>query len=157
MPSEITIRAAQANDVPSLMKMIHDLALFEKAPEKVWNTEAQLMQDGFGTQPKYQAWVADAGAKGLVGMAIAFEAYSTWKGRFYYLDDLYIHPDFRRRQIGEQLIQAVVDYARQHHYPMVKWQVLEWNENAIAFYEKLGVEFDPEWVNCHYYIESKSS
>jgi ribosomal protein S18 acetylase RimI-like enzyme len=81
-------------------------------------------------------------------MALFYNAYSTWKGKYLFLDDLVVSEKYRRNGVGEQLIQAFLKEAKKQEVHFVKWQVLHWNSPAIEFYKKLGVEFDEEWIDC---------
>jgi len=146
---KILVRKAESKDVAAMLGLIKELALFEKAPEAVWNTEELLLKDGFGEQPAFQALVAVAlETNSIVGMALYYTAYSTWKGKYLYLDDLIITEPFRRNKIGKQLMNTFLEEAKTSGVNLVKWQVLNWNEPAIEFYKKLGVEFDNEWIDC---------
>lgn len=146
---EILVRKAESADVKDILLLIKELALFEKAPEAVINTEEQLLEDGFGAHPEFQALVAvNSETKETVGMALFYNAYSTWKGKYLFLDDLVVSEKYRRNGVGEQLIQAFLKEAKKQEVHFVKWQVLHWNSPAIEFYKKLGVEFDEEWIDC---------
>jgi hypothetical protein len=120
------IRPGDEKDIPGMFKLVKELAEFERAPEAVVNTEQMLREDGFGKHSIYKVFIAEEVATGdVIGMALYYTAYSTWKGKILYLDDL------------------IVTGVNQ-----MRWQVLEWNEPAIKMYEKLGVTFDAEWIDC---------
>lgn len=144
---EYVIRKARKEDVPQIKKLIDALAHYEKAPHEVTITEAQLVHDGFGEQPVYQCRVADHQGE-LIGFALFYIGYSTWKGKLIYLDDFYVQPQWRHLGVGTKLMNEVIQYAREVNAYQVRWAVLEWNELAIRFYKKYPVEFDREWIFC---------
>ena len=141
----ITCRPATAADVPAILGLIKELALFEKAPNEVTNTESQLLDDGFGENPAYKAIVAES--KGVViGFALSYLRYSTWKGKVVYLEDLYVQPAYRSHGVGRRLMEQKIAYTQRLGLPYLVLQVLDWNTNAIRFYERFGASFDPEWT-----------
>jgi GNAT superfamily N-acetyltransferase len=143
---DITIRAGKAEDVPEVLALIKELALYERAPEAVITTEAQLLADGFGAQPLYHLLVAEYQGR-LVGLALSYYRYSTWKGKCLYLEDLYVQEAYRRLGLGERFFEALLQKARTEACQRLCWQVLDWNTPAIEFYKKLGATLDAEWVN----------
>jgi ribosomal protein S18 acetylase RimI-like enzyme len=129
------------------MKLIRELAEFERAPEAVINTEQNLLNDGFGKHPVYKAIVAEAvDTNDIIGMAVFCTMYSTWKGKILYLDDLLVTESYRQNGIGRKLMNAFLKEATEEGVNQVRWQVLDWNTPAIKFYESLGVQFDKEWI-----------
>lgn len=143
------IRKGDQNDVPGIFRLIKELAEFERAPEAVVNTEKMLLEDGFGPHSIYRVFVAeDAATNEIIGIALYYTAYSTWKGRILYLDDLVVTETHRRFGIGRKLLNEVLKQAQHDKVNQIRWQVLDWNEPAIAFYKSVGVEFDGEWINC---------
>jgi ribosomal protein S18 acetylase RimI-like enzyme len=141
------IRHGDEKDVPGMMRLVHELALFEKAPEAVVNTEAAMLKDGFGKNPLYKVIIAEAAdTNEVIGMALYYTAYSTWKGKMLFLDDLIVTESYRRYGIGRKLINEFLLDAKQQGVNQVRWQVLDWNTNAIEFYKSLGVEMDAEWI-----------
>jgi ribosomal protein S18 acetylase RimI-like enzyme len=143
------IRHGDKGDVPGIFALVKELAAFERAPEAVINTEKMLLEDGFGAHSIYKVLVAEAyDTNEIIGMALYYTAYSTWKGRILYLDDLVVTERSRRYGIGRKLMNAVLKDALDSGVSQIRWQVLEWNTPAIEFYKSLGVEFDPEWINC---------
>lgn len=141
------IRHADENDVPGIMNLIRELAAFEKAPEAVINTEENLLNDGFGKHPVYKALVAEMADTGeVVGMALYFVMYSTWKGRVLYLDDLMVTERYRNNGIGRRLMDEFLKEAQQMGVHQVRWHVLDWNTPAVEFYKTLGADFEPQWV-----------
>jgi GNAT superfamily N-acetyltransferase len=145
--SSFTIRPASAADVPAMFALVQELALFEKAPEQVTNTAADMLRDGFGEQPVFRSLVAECDGK-VVGLALFFVKYSTWKGKGLYLDDLIVTADYRGRGIGLALLKAYLEEARTSGARQVHWQVLDWNQPAIDLYRKMGASVDAEWLDC---------
>jgi len=143
----ISIRKGTKADLPAAMELIHELAVYEKAPEQVENSVARMEEDGFGENPVYGFFVAEEDGK-VRGMALHYYRYSTWKGKSLYLEDLIVREADRGKGMGKLLLDAIVMEAKAQNCMQVNWQVLDWNEPAIRFYEKLGAELDGEWINC---------
>lgn len=146
MSANFTIRPGKVADIDALMRLINDLAEFEKAPEKVVNTAHQLLED-WQQHGSFDFLVAVADAE-VVGISLFYPRYSTWNGRCYYLEDLYVMPKSRGKGIGLALIEATADAARKAGASRLDWQVLDWNMRATSFYEKLGAVVEKEWWNC---------
>ncbi|MES2517113.1 MAG: GNAT family N-acetyltransferase [Bacteroidota bacterium] len=144
----IIIREGVREDVPVMFELIKELALYEKALEEVTNTVEQMYIDGFGENPIYGSIVAEVDGQ-VVGMALYYYRYSTWKGKRLYLEDLIVSETMRGKSLGEKLLEATIDQARKTSCTGVMWQVLDWNEPAINFYKKFGVRFDGGWLNVH--------
>ena len=144
----IIIRDAVREDVPIMFELIKELALYEKAPEQVTNTVEQMYVDGFGNNPIFGTIVLEVKSE-IVGMALYYFRYSTWKGKRLYLEDLIVSETMRGRGLGEKLLESVIEKARQTACTGLMWQVLDWNEPAINFYKKFGAKFDEEWVNVN--------
>ena len=144
----IIIRDAVREDVPTMFELIKELALYEKAPEQVTNTVEQMYVDGFGDNPIFGTIVLEVESE-IVGMALYYFRYSTWKGKRLYLEDLIVSETMRGRGLGEKLLESVIEKARQTACTGLMWQVLDWNEPAINFYKKFGAKFDEEWVNVN--------
>lgn len=144
----IIIRKGEAKDVPAMLQLVKELAVFERAPDAVWNTEKDMLADGFGDLPFFQTFVAELPDGEVVGIAMYHWAYSSWKGKYMYLDDLYVKEKMRGQGTGKQLLNTFLKEAQAQGANMVKWQVLNWNEPAIKMYEKQGVTFDNEWIDC---------
>lgn len=143
----LVIRKGERRDIPAVFKLIQELALFEKAPESVKNTPQMMLEDAFCEPPVFHFFVAELEEK-IVGTAIFYISYSTWKGKSLYLDDLVVQEQYRGTGIGTKLIQAFLKQASDWNVQMVHWQVLDWNKPAIEFYEKMGCNLDAEWINC---------
>lgn len=144
---EVQIRKGIIDDLPQVHALIVELAEFERAPREVTNTLVDMERDGFGENPIYKLFVAES-AEGIVGIALYYIAYSTWKGRTLFLEDLVVTERMRRAGIGRKLFKAVVQEAKDLGAKRFRWQVLEWNEPAIAFYKNIGATLDTEWINC---------
>ena len=141
------IRKGKKEDIPAVLSLIRELAEFEKAPGEVTNTEADMERDGFGEFPVFSLLIAESGSE-IVGMAIYFVKYSTWKGKGVYLDDIVVKESLRGQGIGTLLMDAVIKESRKIGAKQLHWQVLDWNEQAIEFYRKYAAAFDGSWINC---------
>jgi len=141
----MTIRPATPADVPTILRFIHELALYEREPDAVIATEADLLRDGFGPTPRFWALIAEHdGAP--AGFALYFTSYSTWRGHHgIRLEDLYVTPSLRGRGIGKALLVRLAQIAVEQGCPRLEWDVLEWNAPAIAVYERLGASILTEW------------
>jgi ribosomal protein S18 acetylase RimI-like enzyme len=141
----MNIREAKPGDETAIHGLIQALADYERAPDEVINTPEQLKIDLFEDRI-CEALVVE-NAEMVVGFALFYTSYSTWKGRCLYLEDFYVLPEFRRGGIGGKLFREVVDIAKSRGVKRMDWQVLEWNEPAIGFYKKHEAILDPEWIN----------
>jgi GNAT superfamily N-acetyltransferase len=140
------IRPATANDVPAILQMIHDLAIYEKEPDAVRNTPAMLEAALFGDNPRIFATMAENEAGDVQGFALWFLNYSTWEGvHGIYLEDLYVKPEARGAGHGKALLQYLAETAVDRGYARVEWSVLDWNEPSINFYKNLGAAPMEEW------------
>jgi ribosomal protein S18 acetylase RimI-like enzyme len=150
----ISVRPAQSQDAEGIFALVQELAVYERAPEQVINDPEKIRKHGFGSNPLFKCWVAinenqnEPIAEEIIGISLCYVRYSTWKGPVLYLEDIVVSENHRRKGIGTLLFEACMDYAKQHGFPRISWQVLDWNEPAIAFYKKYGANFDSEWVNC---------
>ncbi len=142
-----TIRPATRDDVPQILNFIRALAVYEREPDAVTATEDDLLRHGFGDNPYYFCLIAEhQGAP--AGFAFYFFDYSTWLGRpGLYLEDIFVHPQFRGLGIGKALLQRVAAIALEKGCPRLKWEVLDWNTPAIDFYAAMGAEFLDTWRN----------
>ncbi len=171
---KIHIRKARKKNLPSVLELINELAVFENARREVKVTVKELQRDGFGKKKLFECFVAEGfspipskgeGADGnkIVGIALYYIKYSTWKGRCIYLDDLIVTKSMRRAGIGKKLFEEVVEVAKKMpalrglasggKVRKLEWQVLDWNKPAIAFYKKYSTVFDNEWVTCKLVFE----
>jgi GNAT superfamily N-acetyltransferase len=144
----ITIRKGIKADLPQVYGLIQELAAYEKAPQEVTNTLADMEADGFGPQPVFEFLVAEAENK-IIGICLYYMAYSTWKGKMLFLEDLVVTEAYRRYGVGKKLFDGFARRAYELGAKRLKWQVLEWNEPAITFYKKLNCNLDAEWINCN--------
>jgi len=143
----IRIREAVKEDCPRLLELIRELAEFEKAPNEVTVTMDHFQQSGFGKNPVWWAFVAEVEDR-VEGFAMYYIRYSTWKGQRMYLEDLIVTERMRGKGLGTLLFERLVEEAKEKNWTGIVWQVLEWNEPAISFYQKYNTTFDAEWVNC---------
>jgi GNAT superfamily N-acetyltransferase len=142
----VQIREATRDDFPAILEMIRELALYEKAPEKVTNTVAQMEAE----QSLFRSFVAVDERGETIGMAVCFFAYYTWVGKSLYLDDIYVKEPYRGLKVGGALLKRVFELANAEGCKRLRWQVLNWNEPAIAVYQRYGSEIDDEWLNCSF-------
>jgi GNAT superfamily N-acetyltransferase len=143
---DFNIRKASKNDLPEVLNLVKELAIYENAPEEVTIKLKDLEKDGFGDNPLFWIILAE-NSKGIIGMSFYFIRYSTWKGKCLYLEDLVVKEEYRGKKIGEALFEATIKTAKQIKAKQMNWQVLDWNEPAINFYKKFDAELDEEWIN----------
>lgn len=140
-----TIRLGTAADMGALLALIKELAEYERAPEQVENTEAQLLADWQASW--YEFLVAELAGE-VVGISLYYKRYSTWKGTCFYLEDLYVKPELRGQGIGLALLRETAKTAIAAGAIRLDWQVIDWNSPAVDFYKKLGANIETEWWNC---------
>lgn len=141
----MVIRPAQKGDEQAIMELIRGLALYEKAPDEVVNTAEELGKHLF--EEGICNALVTVKDDHIVGFALFYTNYSTWKGKCLYLEDFYVLPEYRGTGIGSQLFDEVVKIAKERGVKRMDWQVLDWNEPALNFYKKKQAVLDPEWVN----------
>ena len=141
----LNIRPATPDDVSTILRFIRELALYEREPDAVIATEADLLRDGWGLAPRFTALIADYdGAP--AGFALYFTSYSTWLGHHgIRLEDLYVTPELRGHGIGKALLAKLARIAVEEGCPRLEWDVLNWNEPAIAVYRRIGATVQTEW------------
>ena len=147
----ITIRRATKEDCPRLLELIHELAEYERAPQEVTVTLEHFEESSFGKNPVCWTLVAEVDGK-ILGFALYYIRYSTWKGQAMYLEDILVTKEMRGKGIGKLLMDRLIEEAKEKKLNRIIWQVLEWNEPAINFYKKYNASFDNEWVNCSIYV-----
>ena len=138
------IRQATAGDMPQVLQLIQELASFEKEEHAVEVTVADLKRDGFGEQRLFHCFVAED-ENTIVGIALVYPRYSTWKGPVLHLEDLIVTEKVRGSGVGNALLTEVVRYGHNLGVKRISWEVLDWNEPAIAFYEKKGANVMRDW------------
>jgi GNAT superfamily N-acetyltransferase len=145
---DIEIRKGHKEDLPRVLELIKELALFEKALDQVSTTVSQMEKDGFGEEPIFGFFVAERGAA-LIGLSLYYFRYSTWKGKRLYLEDIIVTEKERGTGLGKQLFEKTMHFSIQEECTGMMWQVLDWNKPAINFYKKYDAKIEDEWLNCH--------
>lgn len=143
----MTIRIARKEDCPRLLELVHELALFEHAPQEVTVTLTEMQEAGFGPKPVWKAFVAEAEGA-IIGMALYYIRYSTWKGQRLFLEDLIVTESWRGKGAGKLLFDRTVLEAQELGFNGMVWQVLDWNQPAIDFYKRYGAEMEAGWLNA---------
>lgn len=143
----IIIREGKTEDLPSVLNLVKELAQYEKAPDEVTVTLTEMEEEGFGVNPLYKFFVAELN-KEIIGIALYYYKYSTWKGRCIFLEDIIVTEKWRGNAIGMKLFNEITKVAYNQKVKRIEWQVLNWNEPAINFYNKMPVLMDNEWINC---------
>ncbi len=142
------VRKGIKEDTPHVLELIKELAEYEHALKEVTNTVARLERDGFGKDKVYDLFVAEEDGI-ILGIAITYFRYSTWKGKVLYIEDLVIREENRRKGIGDKIFNEIKVFAKKELCVGISLQVLEWNEIGINFYKKHKMKFDSEWINCY--------
>lgn len=141
---EFEIREARIEDMNQVVRLVQELADFEKESHEVEVTVDHLKADGFGESPLFHCFVAEKG-ENIVGIALVYPRYSTWKGPVIHLEDLIVTQEMRGKGLGTALLDAVVQYAAKRNVKRISWEVLDWNEPAIQFYESKGAKVMRDW------------
>jgi GNAT superfamily N-acetyltransferase len=142
----VSIRKGKKDDLSQVLDLIKELALYERAIDEVTITLKDLERDGFGTHPYYWFIVAEFENK-IIGISFYFIRYSTWKGKFLFLEDFVVQEKWRGRGIGAMLFESTIDIALEMNTKGMFWQVLDWNEPAINFYKKYDSIIEDSWLN----------
>lgn len=140
----MVIRKGTKEDVSSILSLIKELAVFEKEPEAVIVTEADLLRDGFSENPLYYTFIAEEDEE-VIGMALYYYRYSTWKGKTIHLEDLIVRENKRGTGAGLALYKKIIEQGKLDGVKRIEWNVLDWNTNAIKFYEKSGAKVLDDW------------
>ena len=143
----VNIRKGEKRDMKAVMELIQELADYEKAPNEVVINSDVLEKEAFGNDKIIDTLVAEIDGT-VVGAMIYYDIFSTWKGRSMYLEDFVINSNYRRMGIGEKLFDRLISEAKKRGSAKIKWQVIDWNEPAIKFYEKLNASLDGVWIDC---------
>jgi GNAT superfamily N-acetyltransferase len=142
----LKIRPATREDAATIVDLITALAIYEREPDAVTATEADILRDGFGATPRFRCVIAELEGQ-PAGFALWFYNYSTWQGRAgLYLEDLFVKPEFRGKGIGKALLLHLAKVASDENCGRFEWSVLDWNSPAIEFYESLGAKLHREWL-----------
>ncbi|RJE71778.1 GNAT family N-acetyltransferase [Reichenbachiella sp. MSK19-1] len=148
--SDYIIRPGVRADLPEVLDLIKELAVYEKALHEVCNTISMMEKDGFGDNPVFGFFVVrSASQQRLIGLALYYYRYSTWKGKRLYLEDLIVTESERGKGLGKMLMNETIAFAKQQKCTGMMWQALDWNTPALGFYKTYGASFDEEWVNCN--------
>jgi len=143
----ISVRKGVKSDLSAALELIKELALYENAPDEVIVTIEDMERDGFGEDPVFYFFVAEVEGE-IVGISLYYVKYSTWKGKCIFLEDIIVTEQYRKQGVGKKLFDEVVKVSKEKNVQRLEWQVLEWNEPAIRFYEKINSNLDKEWINC---------
>jgi GNAT superfamily N-acetyltransferase len=143
----IKIRKGKEADLKDVYLLIKELAAYENASGEVETTVESMIKDAFAENPLFEFLVAEYEGT-IIGTAVYYFAYSTWKGKVLYLEDIVIKEIYRRKGIGTLLFNELTEIAKLEKVKRMSWQVLEWNKPAIDFYKKINTNFDAEWINC---------
>lgn len=141
---DFKVRLGEEKDMQSVFNLITELAIFEKEPEAVEITVEDLVRDGFSDKPKFKVFVAEQ-ENNIIGIALFYERFSTWKGRAIHLEDLIVTKSKQKIGAGKALYSAVLKYAHDNNFNRVAWEVIDWNSNAIDFYKSTGATYLNDW------------
>ena len=130
-----------------MIELITELAVYEKAADQVVVTVKDLEQNGFGKNPIFNFFVAEYEGY-IIGLALYYIKYSTWKGRCIFLEDIIVTEKFRGKKVGAKLFEKIIEVAKNEKVKRLEWQVLNWNEPALNFYKKYNAYLDSEWINA---------
>lgn len=143
----VNIRKGMIEDLPRALDLIRELASYENAPNEVEVTISEMTHWGFSNNPLFNFFVLEKNAR-IIGIALYYYKYSTWKGKCLFLEDIIVTATERQQGYGKLLFSEVVEVAKQEKVRRMEWQVLNWNATAIEFYKKYCTTFNDEWLNC---------
>jgi len=143
----ISLRVAQKEDCPRLIELVNELAVFEKLPDEVTVSLQEFEDSGFGVNPVWKAFVAEDNGT-IIGFALYYIRFSTWKGRRVYLEDFIVTEEYRGKGVGKLLFEQIIKETKELGYSGMVWQVLDWNEPAIGFYKKYEANIEEGWLNA---------
>lgn len=146
MKNNIQLRRAVRQDCARMLELVLELAIYERAPSEVTVTLDHFTESGFGEHPVWWAFVAEEDGV-IIGFALYYIRFSTWKGQRMYLEDFIVTEQSRGKGIGKLLFDRLIEEAKEKGFSAIVWQVLKWNEPAINFYKKYNASFDGEWYN----------
>ena len=141
----MNIRKGTKDDMPAVLELITELAVFENEPDAVSITVDDLVKDGFGEDPLFYTFVAEKDGE-IIGMALFYYRYSTWKGKTIHLEDLVVKESMRGTGAGSALYKEVIKFAKAEGVRRVEWVVLDWNTHAIDFYKRSGATVFNDWL-----------
>ncbi len=144
---EFIVRKGEERDLPAVLELIKEHAVYEKSPDAVATTVEKMRTEGFSDNPYYGIEVAEKDG-GIIGIALYYYSYSSWKGKKFFLEDLMVTEAERGRRVGKALFDRCLELAKEQGFNYMVWQVSEWNEPSINFYKKYGTEFSTEWMDC---------
>lgn len=145
----IDIRKGTKLDIEQALQLIKELAIYENEPNEVEVTPAEMLIWGFGPDKQFDFFVALERNK-IVGLALYYFKYSTWKGKCLFLEDIIVTESHRGKGIGKLLFNQIIEVSKETKVSRMEWQVLDWNETAINFYKKYNAVLDSEWINCKF-------
>ncbi len=145
------LRNAIKEDCPAMLELVKELAIYEQAPNEVTISFEHFEESGFGERPVWEAWIVEVDGI-LVGFALCYIRFSTWKGQRLYLEDIIVTESMRGKGLGKLLMDKLIEVCKERKYSGLVWQVLDWNKPAIDFYKRYNTNFDDEWINCSIYL-----
>ena len=145
---DITIRKAKKEDMSRVHELIMELAVYEKLPQEVELKPSDLVNDGFGEKPLFHCFVVEVNSR-VEAMAIIYNRYSTWKGKTVHLEDLIVTKNMRNKGIGALLLDKVILFGKEMSVKRISWEVIDWNKEAIKFYERKGAKLIDDWNIIH--------